>query len=66
MSCSATSPTRSASTVRPDALTSATGVNVDEESSKLNELQQQYSTAAQMFAVLNQMFDALITAARAT
>ena len=47
-----------------DALSSETGVNVDEETARLSELQQQYSTAAQLLSVLNDMFDALLSAAK--
>ncbi|RYZ66777.1 MAG: hypothetical protein EOP08_04170 [Proteobacteria bacterium] len=47
-----------------DALSSETGVNVDEETARLSELQQQYSTAAQILSVLNDMFDALLAAAK--
>jgi flagellar hook-associated protein 1 FlgK len=47
-----------------DALTSETGVNVDEETARLSELEQQYSTAAQLLSVLNDMFDALLAAAK--
>ena len=45
-----------------DALTSLTGVNIDEETARLSELEQQYSTAAQLLEVLNAMFDALLSA----
>lgn len=47
-----------------DALTSQTGVNVDEESARLSELEQYYSSAAQILEVLNAMFEALLAAAR--
>jgi len=47
-----------------DALTSLTGVNVDEETARLSELEQQYSTAAHLLEVLNAMFDALLAAVR--
>jgi flagellar hook-associated protein 1 len=47
-----------------DALTSETGVNVDEETARLSELEQQYSTAAQLLSVLNDMFDALLAAVK--
>jgi flagellar hook-associated protein 1 FlgK len=48
-----------------DALTSITGVNVDEETARLSEFEQLYSAAAQLLQVLNDMFDALLSAARA-
>jgi flagellar hook-associated protein 1 FlgK len=47
-----------------DALTAQTGVNVDEETARLSELEQQYSVAAQLLSVLNEMFEALLAAAR--
>lgn len=47
-----------------DALTSETGVNVDEETARLSDLEQQYSTAAQLLSVLNDMFEALLAAAK--
>lgn len=47
-----------------DALTAQSGVNVDEESARLSELEQYYSSAAQILEVLNAMFDALLSAAR--
>lgn len=47
-----------------DAISSATGVNVDEETARLSELEQYYSAAAQILTVLNAMFDALLTAAK--
>jgi len=55
---------QSAYDVASDALTSETGVNVDEETARLSELEQQYSTAAQLLSVLNDMFDALLAAAK--
>lgn len=47
------------------ALTSQSGVNVDEETARLSELEQQYSVAAQILSVLSEMFDALLAAAKA-
>jgi len=47
-----------------NAMASQVGVNVEEETAALNELQQQYSTAAQIFEVLNKMFDSLLSAAK--
>jgi flagellar hook-associated protein 1 FlgK len=46
------------------AFSSLTGVNIDEETARLSELQQYYSVAAQLLEVLNAMFDALLAAAR--
>ena len=47
-----------------DLFASQTGVNLDEETARLSELEQQYSTAAQLLQVLNAMFDALLEAAQ--
>ncbi|WP_342361774.1 flagellar hook-associated protein FlgK [Terrarubrum flagellatum] len=47
-----------------DSFSSATGVNLDEETALISELQQQYSTAAQLLQVVNDMFDALLSAAQ--
>ena len=47
-----------------NAMASAVGVNLDEETGKLAELKQQYSTAAQIFEALNAMFESLLQAAR--
>ncbi len=49
-----------------DQFASQTGVNLDEETARLSELEQQYSTAAQLLQVLNSMFDALLSAAQST
>lgn len=46
------------------ALSSLTGVNVDEETAALSALEQYYATAAQILEVLNAMFDALLSAAK--
>jgi len=46
------------------AISSLSGVNIDEETALLSELEQQYSTAAQLLETLNAMFDALLAAAR--
>ncbi len=43
-----------------DTISSATGVNVDEESAQLTQLQNEYAAAAQLLQVLNSMFDSLI------
>ena len=42
------------------SISSASGVNVDEETAKLSELQNQYSTAAQVIQILNSMFKSLL------
>lgn len=47
-----------------DRMSSQTGVNLDEETARINALQQQYSTAAQLLTVLNTMFDALLQTAQ--
>jgi len=46
-----------------NALTSLTGVNIDEETARLSTLEQEYQTAAQLLEALNAMFDALLSAA---
>ncbi len=47
-----------------DAFSSQTGVNIDEETARVTELQQMYSASAQLYEVLNELFDALMRAAR--
>ncbi|QCK85586.1 flagellar hook-associated protein FlgK [Phreatobacter aquaticus] len=47
-----------------NAIASQSGVNIDEETARVSELEQQYSTAAQLLEVLNAMFDALLSAAQ--
>lgn len=46
------------------AISAQSGVNLDEEVARTNELQQQYATAAQLLQILNQMFDALLGAVK--
>lgn len=46
-----------------DSLSSQSGVNLDEETAKLSELEQQYSVAAQLLETLNSMFDTLLQVA---
>lgn len=46
-----------------DSLSSQSGVNLDEETAKLSELEQQYSVAAQLLETLNTMFDTLLQVA---
>ncbi|NVO16629.1 MAG: flagellar hook-associated protein FlgK [Rhodoplanes sp.] len=43
-----------------DAMSSESGVNVDEETNLLSELQNMYEAAAQIVSVLNQLFSTLI------
>lgn len=43
-----------------DSLSSQSGVNLDEETAKLSELEQQYAMAAQLLETLNSMFDTLL------
>ena len=67
LATSATSELTSKETVQQtltDLFASQTGVNLDEETARLSELEQQYSTAAQLLQVLNAMFDALLEAAQ--
>ncbi|NJL07828.1 MAG: flagellar hook-associated protein FlgK [Methylacidiphilales bacterium] len=47
-----------------DSLASQSGVNIDEETARLSELQDLYAVATQILATLNEMFDALLQAAR--
>lgn len=50
--------------IAQNALSSATGVNLDEETAKLSELEQYYAIAAQILTTLNAMFDSLLQAAQ--
>lgn len=43
-----------------DAVSSQSGVNVDEETALIDELQSAYQAAAQIVSVLNEMFEALL------
>ncbi|AXS41586.1 flagellar hook-associated protein FlgK [Breoghania sp. L-A4] len=45
-----------------DAITSDYGVNLDEETARLSELSQLYSTSAQVLSTIQEMFDALLAA----
>lgn len=47
-----------------DRIASQSGVNLDEETARLSELETLYSAAAQIVATLNTMFEALLAAAR--
>jgi flagellar hook-associated protein 1 FlgK len=42
------------------AISSASGVNVDEETARLTQLQNEYAAAAQLLQILNSMFSSLI------
>lgn len=42
------------------AISSATGVNIDEETARLTQLQNEYAAAAQVIEILNSMFDSLL------
>lgn len=44
------------------AMSSQSGVNLDEETAKLSTLQNQYAAASQLIQAVNEMFDALIAA----
>lgn len=50
--------------VLTDLMASQTGVNLDEETARLTELEQYYAVATQVISALNSMFDALLAAAR--
>ncbi|ABD05479.1 Flagellar hook-associated protein [Rhodopseudomonas palustris HaA2] len=45
-----------------NALTSQSGVNLDEETAKISSLQNQYTAASQLIQVINEMFSSLMTA----
>lgn len=47
-----------------NSLASQSGVNLDEETARLSELQNLYSVSAEILTTLNAMFDALLNAAR--
>ena len=57
---------QSSLTSTQDAMSSKTGVNLDEETAKLSELEQYYAVAAQILTTLNAMFDSLLTAVKST
>lgn len=59
-SASAFETSESAQQSLADSLSSQSGVNLDEETAKLSELEQQYSMAAQLLETLNTMFDTLL------
>lgn len=44
------------------SISSGSGVNLDEETARLSSLQNEYSAAAELLQVINQMFTSLITA----
>jgi flagellar hook-associated protein 1 FlgK len=48
-----------------NTMSSESGVNVDEETSNLSTLQNEYSASAELLQVINQMFTALMTALQA-
>ncbi|PKR90532.1 flagellar hook-associated protein FlgK [Pleomorphomonas diazotrophica] len=47
-----------------DTIASRSGVNIDEETSKLSDYQALYSAAAQIIQAANEMFEALLSAAK--
>lgn len=49
-----------------DTISSQSGVNVDEETARLSELQNAYAAAAQILQALNSMFTSLIDAVQST
>jgi flagellar hook-associated protein 1 FlgK len=59
-SASASETSQSTQQSLADSLASQSGVNLDEETAKLSELEQQYSMAAQLLETLNSMFDTLL------
>jgi len=64
-SASAAQTSQSAQQSLADSLSSQSGVNLDEETAKLSELEQQYSMAAQLLQTLNSMFDTLLQVVKA-
>ncbi len=44
------------------AMSSESGVNLDEETARLSSLQNEYTAAAELLQVVNQMFSALMSA----
>ncbi|POR51892.1 flagellar hook-associated protein FlgK [Bosea psychrotolerans] len=49
-----------------DSLSSQSGVNLDEETARLSELEQQYAMASQLLEALNNMFDTLLQAVQSS
>lgn len=49
-----------------NALSSQSGVNLDEETSRLSTLQNKYTAASQLIQAINEMFTALVTAVQST
>lgn len=47
-----------------EALSSATGVNIDEEMTRMLEVERSYAASAKLIAAINGMFDTLLAAAR--
>ena len=47
-----------------DTIASQSGVNIDEETAKLSDYQALYSAAAQIIQAANEMFEALLAAAK--
>ena len=44
------------------AMSSQSGVNLDEETAKISTLQNQYSAASQLIQAINEMFSSLLSA----
>ena len=49
-----------------NALSSQSGVNLDEETAHLSTLQNKYTAASQLIQAINEMFTALVTAVQST
>ena len=47
-----------------DTIASQSGVNIDEETSKISDYQALYAAAAQIIQAANEMFEALLSAAK--
>ncbi|SIS60507.1 flagellar hook-associated protein FlgK [Insolitispirillum peregrinum] len=53
-------------TTQSEALSSQSGVNLDEENALISQLENAYATAASLIEALNSMFDDLLTAVKST
>jgi flagellar hook-associated protein 1 FlgK len=47
-------------------ISSESGVNIDEETAQLSQLQNEYAAAAQVLQILNEMFDSLLTSVQSS
>lgn len=61
---SAASAKQTTLTALTDTFSSQYGVNIDEETARISELENAYSASAQVLATIQEMFDALLSAVR--